>query len=380
MKIEYLFSSDRGDIPVEKEMLHRPFIVSPMEKHHFLTLGDFFSGIRGFFICDNGTPLKDLIMKRRGENVSLEKIGKIVIRYEKYGVFYHILSIEVESDSFIEKFAMSAAQLPEAKKTLEKEYKLFTHLNQKFNPPYIQQVYRKANIKITRDNNIETFLIMLSNWFEGYHEWHFTGKQDNAESAIIWDMEKGYHSISQKEITKIILEASKVLTLYYDSGTFHRIYPWHHGAGDFIIRLKKEDTDVRLISVRGYEPINQLLSDKNLSPIDAIIFFLIEMSIKMRVDKYEGMGDPVWAGDFILSSILEGFNEGLRLKEAKGDFPGLSTKGVIGHLNSISIKDLKSMFFSYLDVYRKTDPVDFGFIDSHSKKHIADLYHVIQSL
>jgi hypothetical protein len=193
-------------------------------------------------------------------------------------------------------------------------------------------------------------------------------------------MVKGYRSISQEDITKIIFEASKILTLYYDPVTFHRIYPWHHGAGDFIAKLKKDDLDVRLISVRGYNPINQMLKREIFGPVDAIIFFLIEMTVKMRIDKKEGMGNPVWAGNFILPSVLGGFIEGIRMKEVEESFPGIASKEILAHLTGIGRKDFHSMFMRYLDEYIKTDPVDSSLIRVHSEQHIADLYHAIQKL
>jgi len=339
MKTIYVFSSEHGDVPVKNEMLQTPFFVNPLEKHPFMTLGDFFDSIMTFLIDGNGYQLKDIIKTKRGEVLLLEEVIQLIIRYEKYGILYHILSIEVESVDFREKFALSAAQFPDAKLSLEKEYNLFSRLNQRFGFSYIQHVYQKSEMIIKRGDDIETFLIMMSNWFEGYHEWHFIGDKDNAESVIIWDMEKGYRSLPIKDIMKIIFEASKVLTLYYDPVTFHRIYPWHHGAGDFVVKLNEKDSNVRLISVRGYEPISQFLKRKSISPVDAIIFFLIEMTVKMRIDKQEGMGNPIWSGNFILPSIIGGFIEAIQVKEDEGNFPGLTTKELLAHLKGISRRD-----------------------------------------
>lgn len=380
MKIVYLFSSENGDVLIERDMLQRPFVVSPLETHPFLTLGNFFSEIKDFLLDGNGAQLKDLLGKKRREVQSLEKINRLIIRYEKYGILYHILSIDVESDDFSERFALSAAQFPDAKISLEREYDLYSRLNTRFGFDYLQEPYQKATISIKKGDGVETFLIMVSKWFEGYHEWHFIGNRDIAESVIIWDMEKGYRSISQEDIRKIIFEASKILTLYYDPVTFHRIYPWHHGAGDFIIKLNKDDLDVRLISVRGYEPIDQIVKREIFSPVDGIIFFLIEMTVKMRIDKKEGMGNPIWVGNFILPSVLGGFIEGIQVKEDGKNFPGLATKELLARLTGISRQEFHSLFMSYLDEYSKIDPVDSSVIRVHSEQHVADLYHAIKRL
>ena len=378
MKTHYLFSSNRGDIPVEKAMLDSPFVARPLENHPFLTLGDFFEGIRHFVWQNQGRHLSHLLSKIQGSPVTPGDIETLVLRYEKYGTLYHVISIEAGTKKNNLKFALSVAQFQEARETLDREFQLLGRLNQKYEYPYIPQAYFKDIQVVKKGPHRETFLMALCSWFEGYHEWHFQKDHNHADAAVIWDMEKGYQSASKKEVNEIIRLASKILTLYFDPKTFQRIDPWHHGAGDFVVKKAQRGIDVRLITVRGYEPMAAFSADQSLSPGDALLLFFLELTIKMRLDKTEGIGSPLWASHSIISPARDGFLEALRLKENRGDISPVLVEGFIDHARGLSEEDLYSKLVQFARKYRFTDPIDYACIHQHLKKHAEDLYLTFQ--
>lgn len=360
-------------------MLKKPFVERPLENHPFLTLGDFFECIRRFIWKNEGQMLSHLLQKIQGTPVNPRDIENLVICYEKYGTLYHVIRIEAGTKENKWKFALSVAQFQEAKETLDQEFHLLDFLNKEYDFPYIPQAYFKHIQQLKKGSNRESFLMALYGWFEGYHEWHFQKDDIHAETAVIWDMDKGYQRATKQEVAEIIRLASKILALYFDPVTFQRIDPWHHGAGDFVVKREQGGMDVRLTTVRGYEPIAAFPPDHTLLPSEALLFFFLEMTIKMRLDKSEGMGAPIWASCTILPAVRDGFLEGLRVKEKPGKVPPSLVDEFIGLLRGLSEEDLYSKLVQFSYKYRYTDPSDFPCIRQHLKKHSSDLYRTLQS-
>jgi hypothetical protein len=270
-----------------------------------------------------------------------------------------------------------AALSTEAKEMLERECALLDRLNRRFAYPLIPQIYFKAKVVSGHSGQTETIDMALSNWFEGYHEWHFSGDKNNAETISIWNMERGYQSATTDVVREIIRQASKILTLYYDPLFNHQIYPWHHGAGDFVVRIDEEGVDVRLISVRGYDETISPLEISITDPMERVLYFFLNMTVRMRIDKFEGMGDPIWAGTYILPAILSGFLEGLRQKEEEGKIDNHIREKVLLYLKDNTREALHEKLVRQIEMYRGIDPVDFSCMHEHIGAHANELYHVL---
>jgi hypothetical protein len=381
MLVSYFFSSPGGDVPIDDATLQRPLILSPFENHPFLTLGDYFDAVRGFMLLDNGKHLAHLLTHLWDKKTELKDIEKIIIRYEKYGSLYQIVSAEVFSQGYQIKFAVSTAVSDEAKETLNREFDLIQHLYYQKGLPYLPHAYYRQAITLMREEMSQTFLMTMSQWFENYHEWHFTKDEKNVERIIIWDMEGGgYRFASDHEFHEIIRQISKILTLYYSFDTFCRIYPWHHGAGDFVVKTGGDGSiDVRLVTVRGYEPIILSGSKERAGSLNAFLLFLFDISVKMRLDKLEGVGEPYWAEATILKAVLEGFLDALKMKEPENDNPDLKTDSFTNTLKSISEDEIRTYFSLWIDQYRRQDPSDYTVIERHINNHIDDVYRIFQN-
>ena len=378
MRTSYLFSSPEGDVPVSEEMMRRPFVLRPMENHPFLSLGDFFHATRDFLRQGDGKRLFDLMNGPTDPDGRVGKIQQLIIRYEKYGALYQIVSAEAVAEDLKRKYAVIAALSLEAKETLERECDLLGRLNNRYAYPLIPQIYFKDKAESGHPGKTEIIDMALSNWFEGYHEWHFSGDKNNAETISIWNMERGFQSATTDVIRDIIRQASKILTLYYDPVTNHQIHPWHHGAGDFVVKVDEDGVDVRLISVRGYDSTVSPLKGRITDPLESILFFFLNMTVRMRIDKFDGMGDPVWAGPFILPAVLSGFLEGLRQKEDEGRTDSHTVEKMHPYLKGISRKALHEQLVRQIEMYRKTDPVDFSCMNKHIEAHADELYHAFE--
>ena len=373
--VSYCFSSPHGDVVVDAKTRDCPFVVRPFENHPFMSLGDYFAAVRNFILEEGGRSLTGVLSGHWGRDVSLGEIDGIVIRYEKYGTLYQICSVDVLASERKAKLAVSTAISTGAKETLEHEFDLLQQLNRQ--PyPYLPRVYRKQAVIVQKQAGVETLLMSLSEWFDGYHEWHFSRDEEGRQGVVIWEMGGGYRFVSKRETYEIIRQASRILTLYYNTHTYQRIHPWHHGAGDFVVKTSDGAVDVRLVTARGYVPLALSSENQKTGPLRALCLFLLELSTKMRLDKREGMGESTWADASILPAVMEGVLGALSAKEHEDGPEAVRVDRLISLLKSLNEDEIKAWLLSRLDEYRRHDESDHAAIAAHADEHAHSLREV----
>jgi len=369
MNIHYLFSSPDGDISLTANDLARPFLITPAEPHPFLTLGDYFKSIETF-----------IIKKHLNKQTDINSIREILIRSEKHGALYHPASVEVLIDGKPLKMAVITAVSEKGKEWLAREYEILKHLTRSYKLPYLPQIYTKGEVTCKADDNKHERLVMLlAEWFEGYHEWHLSiDEKDLSQKICIWDLENSNRYASKNEASEIFRQASKIITLYYDTNSFKQIYPWHHAAGDFIVGTRNSRIDVKLTTARRYESIMDSFSEDKVNPIIAIVYFFLNLTVRMRLDKLDGVGKTVWAGDFSAGAATAGFFEALMTMETKDRYNLGKIEDLLSLLQSFSEKELEGLFQSLLILYQKDDPEDLAVIQKNMDRHILVLHQTLQ--
>jgi len=373
VNISYLFASREGSIPVDEATLRRPFIVRPYANHPFMTLEDYFAAIRDLIFREDGRPLLELLGRLWRADTTGADLDMVAIRYEKWGTLYHIASVEVVAGPRKRRLAVSTAVTDASKESLDREFNLLRRLHRQTGLSFLPEVYCKHAVGIRKAEGSETLLMTLSEWFENYHEWHFSKDDEGNQRIVLWDMENGYRLLSQQETYEVIRQAVAILTSYYDTETHCRIVPWHHGGGDFVVRTAGGAVDVKLVTARGHEPVPSV----ERAPVDtsrAIILFFLETTLKMRLDKYEGMGESTWARTSVVAAVVDGFFASLRLKESSG----LNAGSVMKQLASFTEAELRRLLSSRMEDFRAYDPSDLSIMMSHLDEHARDLHHAIQ--
>jgi len=380
MNIQYLFSSPDGDIALTPEDLARPFLITPTEAHSFLTLGDYFNSIETFLLKDPAKPLYSILKERFNKQTDINSIQELLIRSEKHGALYHPASIEVMVEGKQLKIAASTAVTEKGKLWLAREYEILKYLNRSYKLPYLPNIYTKGGIECKADDRKhETLVMILAEWFEGYHEWHLSiDETDNTRKISIWDMENGNRYASEREAFEIFRQASKILTLYYDTNSFNQIYPWHHAAGDFIVGIRDGRIDVRLTTARKYESIMGSFSEDTVNPIIAMIYFFLNLTVRMQLDKLDGVGKTVWAGDFTAGAATAGFFEALMTMETEGRYNLGKVEDLLSLLQSFREEELEGLFQSLITLYLEDDPEDVAVIQENLGRHISLLYQVLR--
>lgn len=381
MKVRYLFSSPGGDLPAGESVLNRPFRLSPSEEHPSIILRDYFKTLEHFLLKERTRSLLSLLQKEPGQSTSPEKILEILLRSEKHGGLYHIASAEVVLPGRRRKFAVVSALSMQGKATLHREFETLRSLQKTLALPYLPEVYFKDELELPAARNPETMVMALQEWFEGYHEWHFSGKGKDAPSRLsIWDFKTGNRFASEREMSDIFRQASRILTLYYDSRSSSRIHSWHHAAGDFIVKSNPEGKiDVKLTTVRNYGPMFDFSEKTDFNPWMALIFFFLDLSARMRIDRLDGIGELVWAGDFAVDATLEGFFEGLDVMATGDRFHPGKPQEVLSLLKAFSREELLKLTPLLLDDYEKTNPREFPIILANLETHVTRLNQSIQN-
>jgi len=387
-EIRYLSSSPYGDIVPDKIALESPLPLrlsdidgAGKSGHRIgLTYGQYLETIKAFLSRDSYRLLIDAMKKKTGKMITLQDIDSLAIRTEKHGAMYHISSIDVITANDLNKFVVTAALSETGKLYLENDFHWLNYLNNKFAFPYLPHVYHKGEMKYrTPQGANDTMLLSLGEWLEGYHEFHLSlDSKDQGQKIIVWDYDNGYRYLSGRQSYKLYRLASKILTLYYDKDTFHQISLWHHAAGDFIVRIEDENIDLKLITVRRYEPMISLATNEESDKIAALLHFFLHLSIRMRIDRLDGVGDVAWADNFCLDAVMKGFYEALEIKEKTGRPASIDKKEFLSSLKRFTRDDWKDMAHATLQTCLQPE-ADIPIIMRNLDKHVEILHALIQS-
>jgi hypothetical protein len=363
--VRYLAASPHGDVPVDNDRLDYPLEGDPLK----ISYQVYFQSIRNLLTRNNFSQLLKPVKKQLGSDVDINEIIEIIIRTEKHGALYHPASIEVLTTNKSIKFGLNVAVTDKGKDSLLKEFELLTMLYHKFNVPYLPKPYFAEELN--------SMVFLLEEWFEDYHEFHIAKTEDGQQQIKLWEYGKGNRFLSSEQGFEIYRQAAQILTLYYDLKDFRLIYPWHHAAGDFVVHVNDGSRiDVRLTTVRGYESFMGRDKDDMVNPAVALFYFLLHLSIQMRLDRLDGIGNLVWSDDSCVDATIAGFLEGLEKKKDLRDCCG-SARSFLMLLKSFKKEDLRKTFVPVAEQFKQTK--DYRIIQGHLKDHADKLYLTLQN-
>ena len=374
MDFRFLLSDQNGDIEFSADELEQPFLVSPTEEHPFLTLADYFEALQKFIMLDNGTLLQSALK----EQFVLSDISEIIVRSEKHGAFYHIASVELPAPEKNIKLAVTTALSSSARTSLYEEFFVLQHLA-KISADFIPKTYYKKSIIWKTDSTTEEFVMVMGEWLDGYHEWHVSDDPDAGDRKIhLWDYDNGYRFLTDDEIYEVLRQAGFILTFYYDQDSFSQIYPWHHGAGDFIVNTGQDAISVKLVTARDYEPLVHFDTSEDTDRLVATIHFLLNLVLRMRLDRLDGVIEPVWMGPFALKAAVAGFFDGLAAIQSDDRHIIEPVTEFLEIMQSFDEQELFDMYDSLLELYAEEDQDDFRLIQEKLADHTAELHKTLQ--
>jgi hypothetical protein len=344
-----------------------------------LNYGQYFKAISDVISRETYRSLVDATSKKLRQDISLSHVDDVVIYAEKHGSDYHPARIEVLCGGKCAAFVMNVAVTARGKSRLDHECDVLQTLNQKHGYPFLPHVYDRGSVSvpIPSDKGSEVSTLMfLADWFEGYHEFHLSSvENDDTQRLLLWDTKKGPWQLSREQATEVYRKAATILTLYYDVETFEQIFPWHHAAGDFIVQAEEGVINVRLVTARQYAPMIE--PNEDMPPWEALLFFLLNLSVRMRLDRLDGTGSLAWADSSCVPAVLGGFMEALQEKVREGRVSEDVVNVFLRFCGSMEEEDLSERFQALVDAYDPSAP-DVPVIRPHLSEHISNFWSVLQ--
>jgi hypothetical protein len=288
-----------------------------------LTYGAYFEALEAF-LAEDGYAALGRALAAAGHAGGMAGVGEIVVRAEKHGALYHPASVTVRSDRGAAKFCVNVAATPVAAACLEEEAELLVGLRSRFTPEFLPCPYAGGQAR--------GLAFLLEEWFDGFHEFH----QDGSGRVRLWDFDAGERVLTAGEAAKLYGEAARILTRYFDAPTGAAIGPWHHAAGDFVGSMAGGEVAARLVTVRGYGASRNFAEAGPMAERLAGLAFFTNMTMRLRLDRVDGVGDLVLADGDVARAAVAGFARGL------GERPDLDDGGLslLDFLGSFSAEEL----------------------------------------
>jgi len=379
MRFRFLLSAPQGDIELSREDLAQPFLIRPAEKHPFLTLKDYFGALEKLILSHNKNIIHGALTKLNMPGRSdLGDISEVLICSEKHGAFYHIASITLIGLAQAVKFAVTTALSESAIACLEEEFFIMQRLAG-LNPDFLPQLLHREIITWPKGPETQEFLMVLGEWLDGYHEWHLHADAESKKHHIqLWDYDNGFRILTETESYEVLRQAAYILTCYYDQDSFRQIYPWHHGAGDFVVKAERGAVSVKLITARQYEPLVYFETHEESDRLISGIHFLLNLSLRVRLDRFDGVDESAWFDDFAVHAAVAGFFAGLAAAGAEGRFTIGPLPELLEILQSFDVQEILDMYDSLLAVYADEDQDDYQLILARLPEHAEQLHAALQ--
>ena len=341
--------------------------------------GDYFTGLRTFIERNRFKAIIDAGSRQLGRQLKANELKEVRICLEKHGEYYHPARLDVAVAGGRFALVASAAFSEPGQTAIKNDFVNMDRLNRQFPYSFLPDVYCEDRVGL--GSGLPKMRICLGQWLDGYNEFHLTRRSTSkAVEMVVWDPQRGNFYLSENQRLNVYRQAAMILTAYYNLETTEQAFAWHHAAGDFVLALENASggIDLKLITVRKYAP----LIDNNPAPPEAIfqalLLFLLNMTIRMRLDRLDGVAEMVWADDHSVAATVKGFFQGLTL-QSRGDIIPAGVPALFhAYLKDLSAEDAFDLLASMVAQMPSGSP-ELSLIKTHVRDHAAALHRAIQA-
>lgn len=276
------------------------------------SLGDYFTVARRFLSDHDFDVVRTSGREITGGAVATADVADLSICLVKHGTFYHPSRVDVRLHTgACWSLALNLAVSPAGLACVDREYEALKHLSHVTSA--LPSVYGRGHF--TTDGGVDA-AVFAARWLDDYHEFHLT-RDGGTQQVVVWDEGRGHYHLTVDERGLLYRQAADILTRCYNPQTGEQIQPWHHAAGDFVVKGRGDALDVRLITVRQYTSLFEDMPDDPDAVIEAALIFFINLSIRMRLDREDGIHDTLWADVSCLRPMIKGFLDGLGTRDTE---------------------------------------------------------------
>ena len=113
--------------------------------------------------------------------------------------------------------------------------------------------------------------------------------------------------------------------------------------------------------------------------LQALLVFFLNLSIHMRLDRLDGIGEMVWSDPLAVEATLIGFLEALSMKPDVPALPDSPLACFIAYLASCSRADLRDLCELIVKRFNPRMP-ELDLVEKNIHAHIENLYGSIQQI
>lgn len=335
-----------------------------------ITHAEYFEAVRSYLSDAGRTHIQKALAAHFPQHETLFRPDRMDVVLEKHGEFYHPARIDIIIHERSISLVLNVAVTPAGSDCMTSEVAALGQVAQRLPPGNVPTVY--GHTEVPGPNNL-TMPMFLADWFAGFHEFHLSiNPMDGRQGMVVWDTQSEPFYLSDPQQVDVYRQVAFLLTRAYDPDSTRQIYPWHHAAGDFVIRVSGASVDLRLITVRQYAPTlddgARELDDE--ARLMALLVFFLNLTLRNRIDRRDGTGDMAWAGSGAVAATVRGAIEALpmTIKSKFTDF-----------LISYDISELMDVLQVVADRYTLM-PMEKDLVRGHLASHGEQLVEALQGV
>jgi len=343
-----------------------------------ITMESYFHAIENFIIT-NLDNLRHAVAEIQG--TTAPTIQGVQILAEKSGSDYHPARIIAVSQQATSCFGVNVAMTTRGLMRIDAEFGTMQFLGRHFQQQFVPLVFFCDTQSVSGQTSPNhPARMFVTEWLDGYHEFHLAQNPISGEiQPKLWESQHRISPLIETELRQIYARAAHILTYYYDIETYREIYPWHHAAGDFIVSRTDNKVDVRLIAARQYAPRLMVRHSSEVSPYDAVTLFLANLTLRMRLDRSDGIGDILWGPPHSVEDTIFGFVSGLRAQLQEGRVSKSFLEEIAVRLKTLAPDHLADIFTCVIDSYDPGAP-DLQIIQHNSAEHVFQVFRALRTM
>lgn len=351
MKTDFQFSLGPGEptvtpadalwsspLPLKRDAFGREG--APVKGH--ITYGDYFSAAKHYLTQNDMTVVVHAIQQMGAASQAPTAIDTIRINLLKHGAFYHPAHVVATMGAHHVQLVLNVAVSDQGQTCLPDEYAHLERLNREMAKQDLPRVFGFGQGRTPAGEDLPMF---CGQWLQGYYEFHLTQKPTGQPpAALLWDTDVGHTPLTAHHVNTILQQAARILAYHFNPLTCEAIMDWHHGAGDFVVRLQDGKIDVALITVRRYAAMLETELDPEDPDLETLLntwlVLFVNISLRLRLDRMDGVGQPTCFGPEVIGAICQGFWQGLQDAFDERGLPAELLAGARQYASQFSEEDL----------------------------------------
>ena len=376
VKIHFAIAGRPGRVdanhPLWSQALPMPARFRPAapEQTTAISHGGYFQAIQAYLENEGAGSLQAALATMAPEVSRPIPLQHIDIILEKHGEFYHPARIQVTSGRGTQALALNVAVTPLGIECMHNEVEALSQVASRLPDGTLPRIFDVARSETPDGATLQMF---LADWFEDHHEFHLSlDPRDGMQKIVVWDNQRGPYFLAPHLTANVYSGTAFILSRAYDPRTSRQIYPWHHAAGDFVLRHQADGLDLKLITVRQYAPTMAVEGGQDLDDdarLMALMVFLANLSLRNRMDRLDGTGEMAWAGDEAVSATVAGFKQALGMSMSAALLP---------LLRSYTADDWLTLLEAVAESYRLM-PAEEELCERHVAAHAACLLTAVRN-